>query len=135
MPVARKRARANESELGVADRRLAAALKQQVAVDEILGVMSNSPGDVQPVLYAVAERAAHLCEAPYARVMIVHGDVLRAVAQYSHDGASHPPTVPLPLRRSSITGRAVLDRVTIHHDDVVPLLESEYPDAINTRKL
>ena len=77
MPVARKRARANESELGVADRRLAAALKQQVAVDEILGVMSNSPGDVQPVLYAVAERAAHLCEAPFRYLC---GDRLSLVA-------------------------------------------------------
>ena len=44
-------------------------------------------------------------------------------------------TVPLPLRRSSISGRAILDRATIHHDDVVPLLDSEYPDALNARRL
>jgi GAF domain-containing protein len=39
------------------------------------------------------------------------------------------------LNRSSIAGRAVVDCATIHHDDVVPLLESEYPDAVNARRL
>ena len=33
----------------------------------------------------------------------------------------------VPLQRTSITGRAMLDRATVHHADVVPLLDSEYP--------
>jgi GAF domain-containing protein len=117
------------------EQRLAEAVEQQAAINEILSVMSGSPGDVQPVLDAVAERAAHLCAAPFARVMLADGDVLRAMAEYSLDGTSHGGSVPLPLKRSSISGRAVLDRVTIHHSDVVPLLESEYPDALNARGL
>ena len=105
------------------------------AISEILQVISASPSDVQPVLDAVAERAARLCEAPLARVLLVDGDVMRLMAEYSLDGAPQAGTVPLPLRRSSISGRAVLDRATIHHDDVVPLLDSEYPDALNARRL
>src|SRR6202165_3230056 len=115
--------------------RLAEALEQHAAISEILHVISASPSDVQPVLDAVAERAARLCEAPLARVLLVDGDVLRATAEYSLDGTSQPRTVPLPLKRTSINGRAVLDRATIHHDDVVPLLDSEYPDAPNARRL
>jgi GAF domain-containing protein len=97
--------------------------------------MSGSPGDVQPVLEAVAERAAVLCEAPFARVLLIDGNVLRAVAAHSMDGSAQAQTVPLPLKRTSIVGRAVVDRATIHHADVVPLLESEYPGALNARRL
>jgi signal transduction histidine kinase len=117
------------------NQRLAEALAQHAAISEILQVISASPSDVQPVLDTVAERAARLCEAPLARVLLVDHDVLRLMAEYSLDGAPQAGTVPLPLRRSSISGRAILDRATIHHDDVVPLLDSEYPDALNARRL
>ena len=116
------------------DHRFAEPSAEYAAISEILRVMSESPGDVRPVLAAVAEQAAHLCEAPFAGVLLVDGDVLRSGARYSLDGTKRDPA-PLPLKRSSIAGRAVLDRVTIHHDDVVPLLESEYPDAVNARVL
>ena len=85
---------------------------------------------MQPVLDAVAERAAHLCGSPYARVLLVDGDVLRPAANYeTKTGAGLESILPTPLKRSSINGRAVLDRVTIHHADVLPLLDTEYPDA------
>jgi len=106
------------------------SLDQQTAISEILRVISSSPTDVQPVLDAVAERAAILCEAPYARVLLVDGDILRLVADYSlmHEQLVQPPS-PVLLKRTVFTGRAVLDRVTMHHADIVPLLDSEYPDS------
>lgn len=133
--VARKGHKGKGSEVPDSDPRLAEAFAQHAAIVEILRVMSASPGDVQPVLDAVAERAARLCQSPYARVLLVDGDVLRLLAEYSLDGTPHGRTVPLPLKRSSVAGRAVVDCATIHHDDVVPLLESEYPDAVNARRL
>jgi hypothetical protein len=60
--VARKAHERKGSEVPDSNPRLAEALAQQAAVAEILRVMSASPGDVQPVLTAVAERAARLCE-------------------------------------------------------------------------
>jgi signal transduction histidine kinase/signal transduction protein with GAF and PtsI domain len=115
-------------------RELTNALEQQTAISEILRVISASPTDVRPVLQAVAERAAHLCEAPYARVMVIEGDSLTPMAYYSADAGFVGN--PVPLARTSITGRAVVDRTTVHFDDVVPIAEREFPGAVpNIRRL
>jgi len=107
------------------------SLEQQTAISEILRVISSSPTDVQPVLAAVAERAAYLCEAPFARVLFIDGDVLRPMAEYSVEQEQLPqPISPIALKRSVVTGRAAIDRETIHHADVLPLLETEYPDSL-----
>src|SRR5438552_5096888 len=85
------------TELQARNRDLTIALDQQTATSEILQVISASPSDVQPVLDAVAKRAARLCEAPFARLLLVDGDVLRGMAEYSLDGTAQPRTSPLPL--------------------------------------
>ena len=98
-------------------RELTHSLEQQTAISEILRVISSSPTDVKPVLDVVAERAALLCDATYARVLLVEGDELDPVAGYQ-DGAHASPamladTVAVPLDRSSLTGRAAID---LRHD-------------------
>ncbi|HET7031612.1 MAG TPA: GAF domain-containing protein, partial [Casimicrobiaceae bacterium] len=116
-------------------RELSNALEQQTAISEILRVISSSPTDVKPVLQAVAERAAHLCDAPFAFVVLVDGNELKPAAAHStHDpsvGYDDPITWkgPYPLTRQLVMGRAVLDRTTIHIPDVLRLLDTEYPDA------
>ena len=87
------------------------SLDQQTAISEILRVISSSPTDVQPVLDAVAERAAQLCDSPFARVLLVDGDRLRPAAVYSMRRGHQPRFVlPTALKRTSINGRAVLER-------------------------
>jgi signal transduction histidine kinase/HAMP domain-containing protein len=105
------------------------ALDQQTAISEILRVISASPTDVQPVLAVVAERAAQLCDAPVSGVFLLENGMLRAMTTRSTGGDPIPPIVPMPLKRTSIAGRAVLERETIHHADVMQLLDSEYPDS------
>src|SRR5262249_57422138 len=56
------------------------SLEQQTATSEILGVIASSPTDIQPVLNAVAESAARLCEAKDAVIWRVDGDMLQRVA-------------------------------------------------------
>ncbi len=104
------------------------ALERQTATSEVLRVISESPTDVQPVLDAVAQRAAALCRADGARVWLLREGQLRAMTSYGPRYADSHAEV-LPLRRSSIAGRAMLDKRCIHVADVLPLLDTEYPDV------
>ena len=88
------------------------------------------------MLATVAKRAAHLCDASFAQVLLVEGNVLRPTVAYWADAGSDEERDDSrgvkrtwPLTRSMVIGRAVLDCKTIHHADVVPLLDSEYPDS------
>ena len=103
-------------------------LQQQTAISEILRLIASSPGDVQPMLAAVAERALRLCDAAEAGIFLVEGDMLRFAAGYG-GMTNFEAGNRLPMRRTLVVGRAVLDRTLIHIPDIVPLLEKEYPDA------
>ena len=98
-PPARKSARAGSATRSLAQR-LKDALDQQAATSEILRVMADSPTDVQPVLDAVAQRAADLCRSPFARIFLAEGDVLRPAAHFSVGGENSIPVYPVPLRRT-----------------------------------
>jgi two-component system, NtrC family, sensor kinase len=63
-------------ELEEKNRAVTEALEQQTATSEILGVISSSPTNVQPVLDAIAERAARLCGASFGGVLLLEGDQL-----------------------------------------------------------
>ncbi|MFO1313691.1 MAG: GAF domain-containing protein [Burkholderiales bacterium] len=108
---------------------LANALEQQTAISEILRVISSSPTDVQPVLNAVAERAAHLCDAPFARVMLIDGNELVPAAERSEGILDAGSSARVALDRTSISGRAVVDRQTVHVADIVPLLDTDFQGA------
>ncbi|HVF64668.1 MAG TPA: GAF domain-containing protein, partial [Casimicrobiaceae bacterium] len=106
------------------------SLEQQTAISDILRVISASPTDVQPVMNVVAERAAHLCGASYARILLIEGATLKPVAQYAEGALNNDlKTVDVPLDRTSLLGRAAIDRRTVHLADVVPLLDSEFASA------
>ncbi|HVN36352.1 MAG TPA: GAF domain-containing protein, partial [Casimicrobiaceae bacterium] len=105
------------------------ALERQTATAEILKVISRSPTDVKPVFEAVAERAGLLCHAEMSRVWLLDGDELRAMTSYGPIYPANSVGERLPLRRTSVGGRAALERRTIHVEDLVPLIDSEYPDV------
>ena len=109
---------------------LTQALEYQTATAEILKVISNSPADVQPILEAVAERSRLLCRAHGSRVWLLEGDDLRAVTGYKlEDGTESGRDEMLPLSSKSVTGRAFVERRTVHVEDVAPLIDSEYRDS------
>jgi GAF domain-containing protein len=98
------------------------SLEQQTATSEILGVIASSPTDVQPVLIVVAEHAARLCDANDAVVFRIYDNVLQPVSVYGP-----VPAVPNPISRGSTSGRAVIDRQTVHIPDLTAESEEEFP--------
>jgi GAF domain-containing protein len=102
------------------------ALEQQTATSEILGVIASSPTDIQPVLDAVAESAARLCEAKDALIYRIDGDVLQRVAVC---GSMPVPAALAPVTRANPVGRAVVDTKTIHVHDIVAEMETEFPES------
>ena len=102
------------------------SLEQQTATSEILGVIASSPTDVQPVLDVVAENAAKLCDATDAVIMRVVGDGFQRVAQF---GDAPEPPGRHPITRGTAIGRAILDRRTIHVNDLLAQIDTEFPDA------
>jgi two-component system, NtrC family, sensor kinase len=84
------------------------ALEQQRAISDVLRVISNSPGDVQPVLDSVAKHAAHICEVQVVEIAIVDNEVFRIVASFG-EAERLSREESLPLDRSTVTGRAICD--------------------------
>src|SRR4029453_1422933 len=109
------------------DRELAEAQDQRTATSEILEVISHSPSEVQTVSDMIAENAARLCEAIDVPIFQIDSDVLRVVV---HKGPIPSASVgqTRPLVRETPTGRAVLDRRTIHVADVQAEID-EYPEG------
>ncbi|MGZ9165272.1 MAG: response regulator, partial [Anaerolineales bacterium] len=87
----------------------------------------------RPVLEAVAQNAARLCEANDVQIYKVDGDLLRQITHYGPIPALQDGEA-LPLVRGLITGRAVIERRTIQIDDIQQLTESEYPDSVALQK-
>jgi len=105
---------------------LTESLEQQTATSEILGVIASSPTNIQPVLDALTERAARLCDADDAQLFLTSGDVLQRVAGYG----SIPFVTTIPaISRKTPAGRAVIDRTTVHVEDLAAQMETEFPDS------
>jgi signal transduction histidine kinase len=107
-------------------RALSEALERQTAISEILRVISSSPTDVAPVLDAIAERAARLCDAGSASIYLIEGATLRHVASKGPQLDVGAGVDALPIDRDSISGRAVLERRTIQVADL-QAVAAEYP--------
>src|SRR3954470_16504693 len=108
------------------------ALERETASAEVLKVLSGSMADVQPVLDAVAERAARLSGVMYASLFLESQGVLRRVAGFGPRPADNGDGIP--MRRTLVNSRSFIERRTVHVPDILPLLDSEYPDARNNQE-
>jgi GAF domain-containing protein len=114
------------TDLELTNSELRESLEQQTATSEILRGIASSPTDIQPVLDTVAENAARLCDASDTTIWRADGETLQSVAHYG-------PVVQVEqhrsLNRGWPTGRAVVDRRTVHVHDFAGEIENEFPEA------
>src|SRR5262249_22633573 len=61
---------------------LAEALEQQTAASEVLGIISRSPGELQPVFQAMVENAARICDANFGTLLLYEDGAYRMAAMH-----------------------------------------------------
>jgi two-component system, NtrC family, sensor kinase len=105
---------------------LKAAREQQAATREILRVIGASRSDVQPAFDAIVASAARLCEAEFSAVARLEGGLLHLVAINNlspEEAAAFHSLFPRPPGRNYVMGRAFVDGMPVHFDDVLADLD------------
>ncbi len=105
-------------ELAEARRQLSEALEQQTATSEVLRVISNSSGDLQPVFKAMLENALHLCEASFGILYRYDGERF-AMADQIGAGARFVGLMrePMSSHPDSVLGRIAVGRNVVEVAD------------------
>jgi GAF domain-containing protein len=100
---------------------LSEALEQQTATSEVLGVISSSPGELDPVFQAMLENAVRICQAKFGTVFRYDGGHFHRVA-----GTGTPPKLVefqkqlgpfIPRKGSDLLGTMFRQKSVVHVAD------------------
>jgi GAF domain-containing protein len=85
------------------------SLQQQTATSEVLGVISSSPGDLDPVFRAMLENATRICEAKFGVLWRIDGENF----QFAAEVGTPPELAEFQRQRGPFTPRpgGFVDRV------------------------
>jgi len=107
-------------EVQARSRELSESLEQQTATSKVLEVISRSAFDLQAVFETVAESSVRLCAADRAFIYRFDGELLSMAVAYNAPRQLKDFIANNPIRpdRSSVSGRAAVERRTVHVPDV-----------------
>jgi GAF domain-containing protein len=97
------------NEVQARTRELTESLEQQTATSEVLGVISSSPGELEPVFNKMLENATRVCDAEFGTMLLQEDRAFRHVALHNV-----PPPFAELMRREPIVrtpGDGPLDRL------------------------
>ncbi len=116
---------------------LSESLEQQTATSEVLGVISSSPGELEPVFDAMLDNATRICGAKYGTLFRYDGELLHRVAS-----TGTPPELvefqrqrgPFnPENRNDVLGRMFREKVVAQvldaQLDPTPMPSAKYGGA------
>jgi len=114
-------------------RELSESLEQQTATAEVLRVISNSPGELEPVFQTMLANAVRICEATFGNMYLRDGEVFRIAAAHNTPTPllEHRRRVPLQ-RPTSAFGRMVRTKEVVHVADVLadPAYAEREPEVV-----
>jgi two-component system, NtrC family, sensor kinase len=118
-------------ELQTSNHELRVALEQQTATSEILGVISSSPTDVQPVFDVIAQSARRLCNGNYCTVARYDGELVH-LAAHAYIRLAGVEAMQrfftMPPSRALALGRTILEGAVVHIPDA--LADPEYDQSV-----
>lgn len=109
------------SDLRALQQQLADALDREIAAREVLGVISRSGAELQPIFDTILKTALQLCRADVANIWrFIDGKLqFAAFDGMEADLADYLQKHPPKLDRGSAAGRSMLTRRTVHIPDVL----------------
>ena len=109
-------------EVQASNRDLSESLQQQTATSEVLQVISNSSGDLQPVFDAMLANATGICAAKFGMMWLIEGTTARCVALHNAPPAfaalraREPVIHPGP---NTAMGRLLKTKQVVHIEDAM----------------
>jgi signal transduction histidine kinase/putative methionine-R-sulfoxide reductase with GAF domain len=119
------------------------ALEQQTATANILGVISRSVADTQPVFEAILASCERLFDGLHVGITLAGDDgLVRLVAQHGEEAnrEQFQRSFPVPLSAESGSGLAILQRRVVHYPDTqqgtnVPPYVKRSAETVGTRSV
>jgi GAF domain-containing protein len=129
-----------QERLDEAKRELREAREQQAATSEVLRVIANSAGDLQPVFDAVVANATRICEAKFGALFLAEGSKFRTAAMHNlppsqAEARRREPVVDFPPDTVSARAMAAKQVIQIENMAMEPGYIARHPRYVSLVEL